>query len=173
MKKEIQEYDVELVPVSEKHIRLIFKHLGNDAVLATYPETSPFTLKQSESYVSNAIKGRLNGTRFAFAIKANKTFAGICALYNIDQTIRKAALYYWVAVEFWNQGIATKALKKLIAFGKEELGIQQFKTGVLERNVASVRVLEKNGFTVKEIITNNTTYHPKFKGERFLEMKLP
>ena len=162
MKKEIQEYDVELVPVSEKHIRLIFKHLGNDAVLATYPETSP-----------NAIKGRLNGTRFAFAIKANKTFAGICALCDIDQTIRKAALYYWVAVEFWNQGIATKALKKLIAFGKEELGIQQFKTGVLERNVASVRVLEKNGFTVKEIITNNTTYHPKFKGERFLEMKLP
>lgn len=85
--------------------------------------------------ISEEIRGRLNNTRFAFAIEVNKSFAGICALYDVNGTIGTAKSYYRVAVELRNRKIATKALQQLIIFAKKEAGIKLLKTGVLEMEV--------------------------------------
>ena len=114
---------------------------------------------------------RKTGTRQAFAIIVKDEFTGVCALYDIERTARKAKLYYWVAVAYWNKGIASKALQQLIAYAKDELHIKYVETGVLALNIASIRVLEKNGFLFKKMLINTGQYHQKFEGEKIIEMK--
>ena len=51
---------------------------------------------------------------------------------------------YWIGREFWGRGVATRALAVFLA----EITERPLYAGVAKHNVASVRVLEKNGFVV-------------------------
>lgn len=51
---------------------------------------------------------------------------------------------YWIGREFWGRGVATRALAVFLA----EVTERPLYAGVAKHNVASVRVLEKNGFVV-------------------------
>ncbi|MDO5970515.1 GNAT family N-acetyltransferase [Flavivirga aquimarina] len=161
-----------LIPLEPCHTNLIYKYLNHEKISHTYPISLPYTHRDAQNYVEHEIRCRQYGTRFSFAIQFKYRFAGVCALYDIDKSLGEAKLYYWVAVEFWNRGIATKALKKLMLFAKNELKIKSLRTGVLKRNIASRRVLEKNGFTLQNTLVNITEYHAKFIGEQFLEMEV-
>ena len=51
-------------------------------------------------------------------------------------------LSYWLGREFWGKGIATKALKLFL----DEVATRPLTARVAKDNIASIRVLEKNGF---------------------------
>ncbi len=54
---------------------------------------------------------------------------------------------YWLGVAFWGRGYATEAVGALLALGFRETDAELVSAEVLSRNVASLRVLEKLGFT--------------------------
>jgi RimJ/RimL family protein N-acetyltransferase len=51
---------------------------------------------------------------------------------------------YWLGQAFWGRGIATQALALFLA----EVPIRPIHARVVKDNVASLRVLERNGFTI-------------------------
>ena len=53
---------------------------------------------------------------------------------------------YWIGREFWGRGVATRALSAFT----QEVEERPIYAGVAETNVASIRVLEKCGFTAIE-----------------------
>ncbi len=53
---------------------------------------------------------------------------------------------YWLAKPFWNQGIMSMALPVLIEYGEKIRGIKRFEAPVFSFNIASQKVLLKNGF---------------------------
>ena len=53
---------------------------------------------------------------------------------------------YWIGRAFWGRGVATRALRAFL----EEVIERPLYAGVAEGNVASIRVLEKCGFTISE-----------------------
>ncbi len=58
---------------------------------------------------------------------------------------------------FWGQGIATVAAQMVIRFAFESLRINEIRAELLQSNVASIRVLEKLGFLMAEVIPNFET----------------
>ncbi len=44
------------------------------------------------------------------------------------------------------KGIVTKAVAMITGYGFNELGLIRIHTGIFEHNIASMRVLEKNGY---------------------------
>ena len=163
---------IKLESLSEKNTSAIYRYLNHRILLETYPISFPYSLQQARVYVEEEIQSREIGKRFAFAIILENEFTGVCALYDVNQTKKKAKLYYWVAVEFWNRGIATEAVRKLLVFAREKLKLESIETGVLQSNIGSIRVLEKNGFEIVKELVNTKEYHSKFKGKKILEMSL-
>ncbi|MGH8495184.1 MAG: GNAT family N-acetyltransferase [Gammaproteobacteria bacterium] len=51
---------------------------------------------------------------------------------------------YWIGKPYWGKGIATRALSILI----DQLGARTLYAHVAKHNIASIRVLEKCGFTI-------------------------
>jgi RimJ/RimL family protein N-acetyltransferase len=51
---------------------------------------------------------------------------------------------YWIAREHWGRGIATSALSQLL----ELVTTRPIRARVARHNIASIRVLERNGFTL-------------------------
>jgi len=58
---------------------------------------------------------------------------------------RRAELGYWVGQPFWNRGYATEAVRAVLAFGFETLGLNRIHAAHLSRNPASGRVMQKAG----------------------------
>ena len=156
--------------VESFHVVEIQKYLNDEKIVDTYPVSLPYTAEDASLYVEQEIQGRTAGRRYAFAIEVHEAFLGICALYNVDQENKSAELYYWTAVPFWGKGIATLAVRHLVNYAEVELGVTSLMTGVLKRNYASQRVLEKNGFCIVHSLTNQGEYHERFLGETIVEM---
>ena len=55
-------------------------------------------------------------------------------------------LGYWLGVEYWGQGYATESVMELLDYAKSNTPCEKFKANVFKENVASAKVLEKNGF---------------------------
>lgn len=161
-----------LIPLNELYYEHVYLNLNDKRISETYPIQTPYTRANTDDYFINELQGRNNMERFSFAIEVNNTFSGVCALYDVDIKSSKGKIYYWILPKYWNLGIASNAVKKLISYAKIQLKLSYLETGVLERNHASIRVLVKNGFVVKHILINKGKYHHKFLGEKIVELQL-
>lgn len=87
--------------------------------------------------------------------------AGFILKYEINGN---AEIGYWIGKQFWSQGIATTALTNFL----EELPIRPLHARAAKDNVASIRVLEKCGFT----ITSTERGFANARGEEIEEVVL-
>lgn len=56
---------------------------------------------------------------------------------------------YWLGVAHWGKGYATEAVGGMVDYGFEKLDLLRVQANVYAPNVASARVLEKNGFVLE------------------------
>ncbi len=54
---------------------------------------------------------------------------------------------YWIGHPYWNMGITTEALEALVAYCRDNIGLQSLLITVYNRNIASQKVVEKCGFS--------------------------
>jgi [ribosomal protein S5]-alanine N-acetyltransferase len=91
---------------------------------------------------------------WATVLKADGRYIGRCGLYPNFRGEQKlsgeAVLGFYLAREFWGQGLASEAGRAFVDFGFNELKLARIVTAVQEENAASIRVLEKLGFVVTE-----------------------
>jgi [ribosomal protein S5]-alanine N-acetyltransferase len=85
--------------------------------------------------------------KHSFAILYDDRIAGIAALSNVVRgPLQSASLGYWVAEHVNGRGLATGAVRELLPIAFGDLGLHRLEAGTLVDNLASQRVLEKNGF---------------------------
>ncbi len=91
----------------------------------------------------------------AKAILVGDLVVGHISCFSMDG---KDWIGYWIAKEYWGQGIATRSLALLL----EQIQIRPLHARVARNNAASIRVLERCGFTI-------IGYHTSPADDRFLE----
>lgn len=72
---------------------------------------------------------------------------GTCTLAQLDSRNRRADLGYALARDHWGRGLMLEALCALFDFGFGELNLHRLEADVDPRNEASLRLLERLGFT--------------------------
>ena len=83
----------------------------------------------------------------AYGILVDGELAGLLSIMGTPRSPSGSAnVGYWVAAEFGGRGVATAAVAAAIPLAFDELGLHRLEAGTLPENVASQRVLEKNGF---------------------------
>lgn len=70
---------------------------------------------------------------------------------NLGTTFRghRAEIGYWLARPFWGQGIMTDAVRVFVEYAFARFELTRLTAHVFSNNVASARVLEKNGFKLE------------------------
>ncbi|HML04706.1 MAG TPA: GNAT family N-acetyltransferase [Methanobacterium sp.] len=109
---------------------------------------NPYTVEDGKKWIKFA------GLSDAiFAITVNDKAIGSIGL-NIGTDIERisAEVGYWLGEEYWGNGIVSSALKGIVEYGFKELKLERIYAVPLEHNIASRRVLEKNGFILEGIL---------------------
>jgi ribosomal-protein-alanine N-acetyltransferase len=72
---------------------------------------------------------------------------GGLSLSNVRRGVTQAAvLGYWLGLPYVRQGYMTAAVGAVVAYAFEELRLHRLEAATMPNNVASIRVLERNGF---------------------------
>lgn len=85
-----------------------------------------------------------------FAIDLNGEAIGGIGFERLSDVHRLTAeIGYWIAEPSWGRGIATEAVRRAIPSAFDTLDVERIQAMVFEGNQASMRVLEKSGFTLE------------------------
>ena len=85
------------------------------------------------------------------AIVADELIVGSISVERLANVQRNAgSIGYMVLTPFWSQGIGTEAVRQICGIAFQELALERIIGEVFPENLASARVLEKNGFRLEE-----------------------
>ena len=131
--------DVLLVDVTRDHLPVLFEQqLDPEATrMAAFPS------RDREAFLAHWTKVLGDPTLVKQAILFDGRIAGHIGAFALDG---ETLVGYWLGREFWGQGIATRALAAFLPM----VPARPLHAHVAKHNVASIRVLEKCGFTVAD-----------------------
>ncbi len=104
---------------------------------------------------------------WAFRQESTGDFVGYGGLFEINREHHKAEVGYGFNPEFWGQGYASEAVRPIVDFGFENLGLHRIYGLIDPDNVASIRVLEKMGFDREGVLKGSA-----FARERYWDQCL-
>ena len=87
---------------------------------------------------------------YKFAILADGKFAGGIVLEKPNKDKTSYEVGYFVARNYWNKGVASEAVKKIVRLAFEKLNIKKVWAETDIDNPASGKVLKKAGFKLKK-----------------------
>ena len=110
----------------------------------------PYTEKDAEEWLkmvtdNDAITGTYR------AIVCNGKLIGSISVEKKDYD---AEIGYMLLNEYSNKGIGTEAVRQVCSIAFKDLSLEQITANVFQPNIASIRVLLKNGFRYKSTIPN-------------------
>ncbi len=132
------ELDIRLRPIANDDLPTLYRNqLDPDAVRMAV--VNPREANEFDSHWSAILDDR---TVIARAILANDELAGCISSFITEG---QRCVGYWISKEHWGRGIATRALALLL----QEDATRPLYARVASQNVGSIRVLTRNGFTIK------------------------
>lgn len=137
-----------LVQVTADDQQFLFKGLSDPVTMPYYGiyfTTFEETAKQIEWYQKNWEEG--TGINWKIVNKNTNDNIGVISVYNYKPEHRKAELGYWLLPEYWQQGIASEVIRPVIKYWQDNKDLHRLEAFIETENAASVRLLEKAGFT--------------------------
>ncbi|MDD1501505.1 GNAT family N-acetyltransferase [Lysinibacillus sp. CNPSo 3705] len=155
----LQERDAEELFEFEKNNRLFFEQMvpgrGED-----YYNFETFKIRHRELLTEQ----QENKSKF-YLIRDNPgSIVGRINLVDMDTTNEIAEVGYRVGQEYGGKGIAARALKLLL---ETEIRVKKIKAKTTTNNIASQRVLEKNGF--KQLSISDNKFEMNGKKLQFID----
>ncbi|MEM6725441.1 MAG: GNAT family N-acetyltransferase, partial [Bacteroidota bacterium] len=135
----------------------IIEFAADEAIAATVRNLPhPYFEKDAIFWLNMSHQGFVNGDKavFGIALKESDLFIGGIGLH-INAHDNHAESGYWVAKPLWNKGYVTEALGALIKYGFEVRQLHKIYATFLEENIASGKVMAKNGMVQEAVMKDH------------------
>lgn len=99
---------------------------------------------------------------WAITLKGNPKLIGIIGHYRIKSEHFRAEIGYMLLPEFHGKGIIPEAVKEVINYGFNVMGLHSIEAIIDPENKASAIVLEKNNFVKEAHLKENEFYEGRF-----------
>lgn len=123
------------------------------------------TLEETHDYIAEMLRRQAAQTHLyaSIMIKGTDTLVGTAMLFNFDHVANQAEVGYVLHQDFWGKGYASEAVALMDCFARETLGLHRIHARVVSGNMASARVLVKNGFDLEGRLRD----HYKIEGQYY------
>jgi len=123
------------------------KDIAKWTILIPYP----YTQVDARKFISECLKHYSKKTAYPLAITLNKTgkAIGIVSLVKFNLRNQRAELGYWLGKDHWGRGLTTEAVNLMCDFAFKKLKLHKLFAMTFEQNIASQKVLKKNGFILE------------------------
>ena len=111
----------------------------------------PYPYTEADAYLWLEMVAENDGKEGVWrAIVADGKIVGSISVERMAEEQRNAgSIGYMILTPFWSQGIGTEAVRQICGIAFQELALERIIGEVFPENLASARVLEKNGFRLE------------------------
>ena len=164
--KEEKEMNVHLIPMELSQADSLARLLSDREVFRGLSDEVPFpyTEQHGRDFIATALSE--GSSTVARAVCVGGQVAGIAGYERgMVNKSHVAVIGYWLGRQYWGQGIATQALGQLLEIVRADPRVKRIEATAFDFNVASQRVLEKNGFVREALLQNALTKNGKLYDE--------
>ncbi|MBE2280370.1 MAG: GNAT family N-acetyltransferase [Ignavibacteriaceae bacterium] len=138
--------------LNEDDFYTVVKYANNKKIANFLKDNFPNPYKYEhieEFYIATTLASEITN----FAIANEKEFAGMIG-FNYLKDIKRftAEIGYWVAEPYWGKGYASTALSLVSNYIFSKKNVSRIQAEVRADNIASIKVLEKVGFTLEGVL---------------------
>jgi [ribosomal protein S5]-alanine N-acetyltransferase len=136
-------------------VESLAKHANNRRVSINLRDRFPYPyrIEDARNFIERAINDRREKSHCieidGFAV------GGIGITIGEDVYRLSAEMGYWLAEEFWGQGIMSEVVSAFVNYCFEKFSLKRIYATTYSNNVASARVLEKAGFLREGLLRKN------------------
>lgn len=143
---------IALEPIGEKHITPMASLGGNPKILDRMLfKPQPFSLDDATAFVERAQNSNpLELLSFAIVDRLTREFLGVATI-SVKPNHVIPSFGYWLGEPHWNKGLASETVGVVVRDVLPKFRFAILRAACELDNVASQRVLEKNGFRPQEI----------------------
>ncbi|QQS72614.1 MAG: GNAT family N-acetyltransferase [Flavobacteriales bacterium] len=122
------------------------------------------TIDDAKAFVTRVQDGQRANTcaQWAITLKENDACIGVIGPWRIDPEHHRGEIGYMLARDHWGQGLMSEAIATVADHAFGVLGLHSLEAWTQAGNVASMRVLEKNGFTREAYFKENIFWEGAF-----------
>jgi ribosomal-protein-alanine N-acetyltransferase len=107
------------------------------------------SIQDSRAFLELAVQKYKSGGEpdWGIVYKGDHHFVGTCGFVGWDVDHARAEIGYVLSRKYWGRGLMPEALRAMIAFGFERMGLNRIEARCIAENTTSARVMEKVGMT--------------------------
>lgn len=137
---------------------------GNPQTMKYIPRPLAKTKEDALEHIAMIEEKIINNTgiNWGITIKGESKIIGIIGHYRISVENHRAEIGYMAFPEFNGKGYMSEAIKAVVTYGFEQLNLHSIEAIIDPENIASERVLQKNGFVKEAHILENELWEGKF-----------
>lgn len=150
--------------LDENDAEEVFAMRSNPEIMKYIPRPLAKTKEDALEHIAT-IEGKIvdnTGINWGITIKGNPKIIGIIGHYRISPENHRAEIGYMSLPEHNGKGYITEAIKAVVAYGFEQMNLHSIEAIIDPGNIASERVLQKNGFVKEAHILENELWDDKF-----------
>lgn len=127
----------------------------------------PYTIENAQEFITQTLNAHKD-SQYSWAILVDNKVIGSVGVFRKDNIHYKTTeIGYYIAEEYWGNGIMTKVIKEVCNYIFNETDIIRIFAEPFAYNIPSCKVLEKAGFELEGILRNNA-----IKNDKILDMKM-
>ena len=143
----------------------ICNHIDRTYLSDTIP--NPYHLEDAKEYIAMANQSEGQTGIYRAILNDGKIVGNISVVKKKYIRKKDSELGYYLGKEFCSRGIMTEAVRQILLLSFKQLDIIRISAYTFAENIASQRVLEKNGF-IKEGIARNSFFKNNQIHDEFL-----
>ena len=109
------------------------------------------TLEETRDHIEEMIKRESEDTHLyaSIVLKSTQAIIGTVMIFNFSPEAKHAEIGYVFHKDHWGKGYGTEAVALMKDFAFEALNLNKIHARVVDANIGSIRILEKNGLELE------------------------
>ena len=143
-----------LRPLNVGDLDFVFRHFSDPEVNRYLLDEEPVrTREQAQSIIDfYSLPGRKSYNRWVILRKTDMRAIGTCGYHQWQTAHHRAEIGYDLERASWKQGIMSEALRAMLQYGFEKMGLNRVEALGDVENDASIRLLERLGFQKEGVL---------------------
>lgn len=161
----METHRLSLKELKENYDKDLFGFFSDSKVMEYYGIKPLETIDDARRLIGKFIDKyrRQLAIRWGISIKEEGKVIGTCGYHNWVKGYSKAELGYELSSTYWQKGIMTEALQKVILFGFKEMNLNRIEALVYPDNFASLELLKKVGFKQEGLLREYAFFKGGFR----------
>ncbi|MBM7648529.1 ribosomal-protein-serine acetyltransferase [Bacillus ectoiniformans] len=120
------------------------------------------TAEDTKAFIQSSLKGYADNKSLTTIILDKDEVAGVAGFNTLDWANQSAAIGYWLGEGFQGKGIMTKAVKALVDYAFEEMGLNRVEIRAAVENVKSRSIPERLNFKEEGILRQSERLYGRY-----------